>query len=73
LQTFGGNGLLWGYTGSGPDALAALLGRLLDDITSRPATRWAKAPEGLLSLIQATSRPGTTVYDRAQLLAARAN
>jgi hypothetical protein len=66
-----GRGLSWGYSGSGPIALAAFLGRLLDDITGRP-TAYEDPPPGLLSLIRDTPQQGTTTYSRAQLLAARA-
>jgi hypothetical protein len=65
-----GRGLSWGYSGSGPIALAALLDRLLDDITG-PPVGYEEPPPGLLSLIKATPREGTTTYSRAQLLAAR--
>ncbi len=65
-----GRGLSWGYRGGGPYALAALLDRLLDDITGPPVA-YEKPPLGLLSLIQATPRDGTTTYNPAQLLAAR--
>ncbi len=63
-----GRGLSWGYSGGGPHALAALL----DDITGPPATVRDDPPDGLYSLIEATPREGTTTYNRAQLLAARA-
>ena len=66
-----GVGLSWGYSGGGPAALATLLDRLLDDITSPPVTRY-DPPPGLDSLIEATPQDGTTTYNRAQLLAARA-
>lgn len=65
-----GHGLTWGYRGSGPRALAALLDRLLDDITGAPVA-YEKGPAGLESLIQETPRDATTTYSRAQLLAAR--
>jgi hypothetical protein len=67
-----GRGLRWGSRGAGPLALASLLDRLLDDITSPPVSGCGNPPPGLLSLIQATPREGTTTYNRAQLLAARA-
>jgi len=65
-----GRGLSWGYSGGGPYSLAALLDRLLDDMTGPPVA-YEKPPPGLLSLIQTTAREGTTTYDRAELLAAR--
>jgi hypothetical protein len=67
-----GRGLSWGYRGGGPHALAALLDRLLDDITGPPIDSYDDPPPGLLSLIQDTPQEGTTTYTRAQLLAARA-
>jgi len=67
-----GRGLSWGYSGGGPYALAALLDRLLDDITGPPVA-YEKPPSGLLSLIQATPQEGTITYNRAQLPAARAD
>jgi hypothetical protein len=66
-----GHGLSWGYGGSGPHALAVLLDRLLDDITSPPVTRNANPPDGLFELIRATPQDDVTTYTRAQLLAAR--
>jgi hypothetical protein len=66
-----GVGLSWGYSGGGPAALATLLDRLLDDITSPPVARYDPIPS-LESLLEATPRDGTTTYNRAQLLAARA-
>jgi hypothetical protein len=60
-----------GYSGGGPDALAILLDRLLDDITSSPVARSGTPPAGLLSLIEGTAQDGTTLYTRDQLLAAR--
>jgi hypothetical protein len=66
-----GRGLSWGYGGGGPAALAALLDRLLDDITGPPVA-YEDPPPGLASLIRDTPREGTTTYTRAQLLAARA-
>lgn len=67
-----GRGLSWGYSGSGPIALSEFLDRLLDDITSPPVSDYNEPPAGLLSLIKATPKDGTTTYNRAQLLAARA-
>lgn len=67
-----GRGLSWGYSGGGPHALAMLLDRLLDDITSPPVSTYGDPPSGLESLIEATPQEGTTTYNRAQLLAARA-
>ncbi|HET9894594.1 MAG TPA: hypothetical protein VFQ44_06630 [Streptosporangiaceae bacterium] len=66
-----GRGLSWGYSGGGPHALAALLGRLLDDITGPPVSGNDQPSPGLLSLIMMTPRDGTTVYTRAQLIDAR--
>jgi hypothetical protein len=67
-----GHGLSWGYRGSGPHALASLLDRLLDDITSPPVTGNETPPDGLFALIKATPQDETTTYKRAQLIAARA-
>lgn len=67
-----GRGLSWGYSGGGPTALALLLDRLLDDITGPPIATYDTPPPGLESLIEATPQEGTTTYNRAQLLAARA-
>jgi hypothetical protein len=47
------------------------LDRLLDDITSPPVATY-DPPPSLESLIEATPQDGTTTYNRAQLLAARA-
>lgn len=66
-----GHGLSWGYSGGGPTALAALLDRLLDDITSPPVTRYSRLSNGLFSLIRSTPKDDVTTYSRAQLLAAR--
>jgi hypothetical protein len=66
-------GISWGYSGSGPLTLATLLDRLLNDITSPPVSTYkGPPPRGLESLLEATPREGTTIYNRAQLLAARA-
>jgi hypothetical protein len=66
-------GISWGYSGSGPLTLATLLDRLLNDITSPPVTTYeGPPPPGLESLLEATPQEGTTIYNRAQLLAARA-
>jgi hypothetical protein len=65
-----GHGLSWGYSGGGPYALAALLDRLLDDITSPPVSG-GEQPSVLDTLIQATPQQGTTTYTRAQLQTAR--
>lgn len=62
-------GLSWGYGGGGPSALAALLDRLLDDITA-PGVTDTQAPEGLRELTQ-TKWPVGTVLTRAQLEVAR--
>lgn len=66
-----GHGLSWGYSGGGPSTLAALLDRLLEDITSPPISGVANSPDGLHSLIRHTPKDGVTTYSRAQLLAAR--
>jgi hypothetical protein len=66
-----GRGLSWGYSGGGPHALAALLDRLLDDITGPPVSGNESPPPGLLSLIKATPREDATVHARARLVAAR--
>jgi len=66
-----GRGLSWGYRGGGPHALAALLNRLLDDISGRPADLADNPPEGLLDLIAETPQNGTTTYTQDQLLSAR--
>ena len=39
-----GRGLSWGYSGGGPHALAALLNRLLDDITGPPIATTTRRP-----------------------------
>ena len=39
-----GRGLSWGYSGGGPGALAALLDRLLDDITAPPVAAYDSPP-----------------------------
>jgi len=39
-----GRGLSWGYSGGGPDALAVLLDRLLDDITGQPVAGYDTPP-----------------------------
>lgn len=69
-----GTGLSWGYSGGGPHALARLLDRLLDDITTPPVTAGdRKQPnKGLMALVESAPQDGVTVYKRAQLLAARA-
>jgi hypothetical protein len=56
-----GRGLSWGYGGSGPHALAALLNRLLDT-NGRPADLGDNPPEGLLDLIAERPQDGTTTY-----------
>jgi hypothetical protein len=67
-----GEGLNYGYEGSGPIALARLVDRLLDDITSPPVTDYEPPNEGLLALTVSAPQDGVTVYKRGQLLAARA-
>ncbi|GAA0955971.1 hypothetical protein [Actinocorallia libanotica] len=69
-----GNGLSWGYSGSGPTTLAELLDRLLDDITT-PALHASTSPDdfprGLFELVRGIPQNGSAVLTRAQLLAAR--
>jgi len=63
-------GLNWGYAGSGHGALALLVIRLLDDITSEPADQASGAPDGLETLME-QKWPAGTVLPRAVLEAAR--
>jgi len=63
-------GISWGYAGNGPGALALLVHRLLNDITSHAADDARGAPEGLERLFE-VSLPKGTVLTRAQLEAAR--
>jgi hypothetical protein len=63
-------GLTWGYGGTGPGILAALLHRLLEDITTEPADRASDAPPGLLELTR-MKWPAGTVLSRTLLEAAR--
>jgi hypothetical protein len=67
-----GVGLSWGYHGGGPAALANLLDKLLEDITTPAVRDYGKPPKSLRELIESTPQEGTTRYTRAQLLAARA-
>ncbi|MCZ7424109.1 hypothetical protein O7607_30390 [Micromonospora sp. WMMA1949] len=62
-------GVSWGYSGTGPSMLAALVDRLLDDITS-PATSEVDAPAGLEALFE-VKHPDGTVFTREQLVQAR--
>ncbi len=54
-----GVGVNWGYSGSGPTTLAALLDRLLDDITApAPSHRYRRdIPAGLLGVTGAAGKP----------------
>lgn len=63
-------GLSWGYPGGGPAELAALIHRLLDDITAAAPEHYG-APDGLEELTQ-MPWPNGTVLTREQLEAARA-
>jgi len=62
-------GVAWGYSGTGPSMLAALVDRLLDDISS-PATFDVDGPAGLDELF-AIKHPDGTVFTRAELVRAR--
>lgn len=64
-------GLSWGYGGTGPATLAALIIQLLNDITAYGAdpSEKPRAPEGLQRLVQ-HDWPAGTVLTRAQLEAA---
>ncbi len=63
-------GLSWGYGGSGPAALAALIDCLLDDINAAAPALPYDAPEGLQILTQ-TKWPAGTTLTREQLETAR--
>ena len=63
-------GLAWGYSGSGPGALAVLAGRLLQNVNTGPADNPVDAPEGLYALMR-EKWPVGTVLTRAQLETAR--
>ena len=63
-------GLSWGYSGSGPGALAVLADRLLDDINAVAADTVNGAPPGLERLME-HDWPRGTVLTRAQLEEAR--
>ncbi|SNT61928.1 hypothetical protein SAMN05216276_108621 [Streptosporangium subroseum] len=66
-----GNGINWGYRGSGPHALAGLLNLLLDDINAAaPSTLDTHILPGLLGLAM-TKWPSGTVLSRDDLIAAR--
>jgi hypothetical protein len=67
-----GVGVNWGYSGSGPTTLAAVLDRLLDDINApAPSHRHRRdIPAGLLAVTGNGWETGT-VLTRAQLLTAR--
>jgi hypothetical protein len=63
-------GLSYGYSGSGPSTLAALVDALLTDITAKGADISADAPDGLIDLME-QDWPSGTVLSREQLEAAR--
>lgn len=63
-------GLSWGYSGSGPAALAILAERLLSDINAVAADTIVGAPQGLQRLIAKKWDRGT-ILTRTQLEAAR--
>jgi hypothetical protein len=63
-------GLSWGYSGSGPGALALLVDALLDDINAKAPAGIDGAPAGLEELFT-RKLPKDTVLTRAQLEAAR--
>jgi hypothetical protein len=63
-------GLSWGYSGSGPGALAVLCTRLLSDINAPAADDINGAPPGLQTLLE-HKWPKGTVLTRALLEAAR--
>jgi hypothetical protein len=63
-------GLNWGYSGSGPGALAVLADRLLTDINAVAADTINGAPEGLAQLMR-KKWPMGTVLTRLQLETAR--
>jgi hypothetical protein len=63
-------GINWGYTGSGPGALALLIAALLDDITAKAPADINGAPAGLEKLAS-TKLPAGTVLSRRDLEAAR--
>jgi predicted DNA-binding transcriptional regulator AlpA len=67
-----GLGVSWGYGGSGPHTLAALLDRLIDDPAAPAASRDRTGPpaSGLLDLTRHPWPPGTRLT-RARLIAAR--
>ncbi|RLK58350.1 hypothetical protein [Actinokineospora cianjurensis] len=62
-------GLNWGYSGSGPRVLAALITALLTDITARGARLDDPADDGLITLFR-RKMPNGTVLTRAELQAA---
>ena len=61
--------MTWGYGGICPGILAALLQRLLEDITTEPADRASDAAPGLLKLTR-RKWPAGTVLSRTLLEAA---
>jgi hypothetical protein len=63
-------GLSYGYSGSGPSTLAALIDALLIDITAKGADIADDAPDGLIDLME-QDWPQGTVLSREQLEAAR--
>ncbi|MEW2385738.1 hypothetical protein AB0873_27115 [Micromonospora sp. NPDC047707] len=62
-------GVSWGYSGTGPSMLAALVDRLLDDISS-PAIVEVDGPAGLEELFE-IKHPDGTVFTRTELERAR--
>ncbi|MFD4196713.1 hypothetical protein [Amycolatopsis thermoflava] len=63
-------GVSWGYNGSGPGTLAALVNVLLDDINAQAASITDDAPRGLVTLFRQDWAPGT-ILTREQLEKAR--
>lgn len=67
-----GDGLSWGYNGSGPRTLAILLDRLMNDIAAFAVYHdGGLPPAGLLKLTTRASQTETTTYTRRQLTHAR--
>jgi len=67
-----GEGISWGYGGSGPHTLAVLLARMLDDIAA-PAVISDRGvpPAGLHELTRSAPMDETTTFTRSQLERAR--
>jgi hypothetical protein len=63
-------GINWGYSGSGPAALAVLADKLLADINATGGDLVTEAPDGLYELMT-REWPKGTVLTRAQLQAAK--